>query len=114
MKRKWPCALLLLVLLSIPAVAYADDGGYQVNWWTIDGGSATSSSGDYALSGSLGQPDTALLTGGGFTLQGGYWSGAVALPYSCLLFPIYKNSPTLGAAFPVQSTGVPSQLKGAK
>jgi hypothetical protein len=48
--------------------------GLSVDWFTVDGGGGTSTGGAYSLSGTIGQTDAALLTGGNYTLQGGFWS----------------------------------------
>ncbi|MFZ5809450.1 MAG: hypothetical protein ACOY16_09250 [Chloroflexota bacterium] len=49
--------------------------GYDISWWTVDGGGGSSSGGGYSLSGTVGQPDAASSSGGGYTLAGGFWSG---------------------------------------
>ena len=50
--------------------------GYDLSWWTVDGGGATPSTGEgYRLSGTAGQPDAGVLEGGGYTLLGGFWRG---------------------------------------
>ena len=72
---------LLVVLLSLLAsVALAQTGGgYDLTWSTIDGGGATwSEGGGYALGGTVGQPDAGVLSGGGYTLAGGFWAGGAA------------------------------------
>ena len=55
--------------------------GYDLTWYTIDGGGGTSvgvgSPNPNILIGTMGQPDAGLLTGNGYTLVGGFWSGAV-------------------------------------
>lgn len=51
----------------------------SVDWSSVDGGGGTSAGGVYALSGTIGQPDASLTSGGLFTLQGGFWPG-VTLP----------------------------------
>jgi hypothetical protein len=80
------CALLMLtVLLALggkdvarPGVAAsaAMDGGYDLSWWSVDGGGHTfSGDGEYELSGTTGQPDAGLgRTTGGYRLRGGFWS----------------------------------------
>jgi len=50
----------------------ADD--FTLNWWTIDGGGVMrSTGGDFELSGTIGQPDAGSMSGGHFTLTGGFW-----------------------------------------
>ena len=67
--------LLALLLLLVPVLAYAQGGGFGLKWWTVDGGGGTGAGGAYALSGTLGQPDAGSMSGGGYTLVGGFWSG---------------------------------------
>jgi hypothetical protein len=47
--------------------------GFDLSWWTIDGGGGPMAGGGFALDGTLGQPDTSAASGGGFTLAGGFW-----------------------------------------
>lgn len=52
-------------------------GGYDLSWFTVDGGGSRMGNPGYTLNGTAGQPDaSAALTGGGYTLVGGFWSGA--------------------------------------
>ncbi len=53
---------------------------YQLDWWTVDSGGGSSHSGIYSMSGTIGHPDAGSLSGGEFTLAGGFWSGAVSVP----------------------------------
>ncbi|MBN8596117.1 MAG: DUF4082 domain-containing protein [Planctomycetes bacterium] len=55
---------------------------YDLSWHTIDCGGGTSTSGFFTLNGTSGQPDAGRLTGGTFTLVGGYWGAAGGAP-SC-------------------------------
>lgn len=48
-------------------------GSFEIPWFTIDGGEMTSTGGDFALSGTIGQPDVGELIGGDFALAGGFW-----------------------------------------
>jgi hypothetical protein len=72
--------LALVALLLLSSVARAQSGGgYDLSWNTVDGGGATwSEGGGYALGGTVGQPDAGVLSGGGYTLAGGFWGGAAA------------------------------------
>jgi hypothetical protein len=47
--------------------------GFDLSWWTIDGGGGAISGGGYTLDGTLGQPDASAMKGGGFALGGGFW-----------------------------------------
>jgi len=76
--RGWllPALLALVALLLLSAAALAPNG-YEMPWWTVDGGGGHSAGPGYALDGTLGQPDAgSSLSGGGYRLAGGFWSGA--------------------------------------
>jgi hypothetical protein len=78
MKRKWLLALFLLVIgVALLGVGSAFAlAGYTLDWWTVDGGGATfSTGGSYSLGGTIGQPDAGTSTGGSYTLDGGFWGG---------------------------------------
>jgi hypothetical protein len=72
--KKFLMILTLLVILfpvfSLPAQAQS----YAIPWWTVDGGGGTSSGGGYILSGTIGQPDAGVISGGDYNLTGGFWS----------------------------------------
>ncbi len=73
-------ALLLLLQASSqsasPAIAQSG-GSYDLTWNTIDGGGAMfSTGGAYSLGGTIGQPDAGTLSGGAYTLAGGFWNGS--------------------------------------
>jgi hypothetical protein len=64
--------------------------GYDLSWYTIDGGGAISTGGSYALGGSIGQPAVGVLSGGTYTLSGGFWSGTGS-NYRIYLPMVLKN-----------------------
>ncbi|MDY6877926.1 MAG: Ig-like domain-containing protein [Chloroflexota bacterium] len=71
-------ALLALSGLLVVAAALAQGGGYEIVCATVGGGT-TSAGGGYSLSGTSGQPDAgATLSGGEFSLRGGFWPGQEA------------------------------------
>ncbi len=74
MKRKWILSILLLMLATATFGVFnaSASTGYSLDWWTVDGG-GNSSGGDYALSGTLGQPDAGIASGGMYILNGGFW-----------------------------------------
>ncbi len=72
---------------QLPAMAHLPQQTYTVDWWTVDGGGATFSTGaGYSLGGTAGQPDAGVLAGGGYTLGGGFWKGG---PLAALWYSIY-------------------------
>ncbi len=70
-------ALTLVLILSQAQFGLAQTGGgYDLTWNSVDGGGVTfASGGGYELGATIGQPDAALATGGGYALSGGYWAG---------------------------------------
>ena len=71
--------LTLLGLFLLTTVALAHPGGYNITWWTVDGGGGTLSAGDYTLAGTIGQPDAGAMSGGSYVLYGGFWPGSTAV-----------------------------------
>ncbi len=74
---------VIAVLAAV--VGAGDDGGaagapeFDLSWHTIDGGGVMrSTGGDFELSGTIGQPDAGAMSGGNFTLTGGFWFEVVA------------------------------------
>ena len=52
---------------------------FAIDWFTIDGGGGTSTGGVYIVNGTIGQPDAGVMTGGNYSLTGGFWGVAVAI-----------------------------------
>ena len=78
--KKTTLLMAVAALLLATSLALALDG-YDLSWWTVDGGGATySTGGGYVLGGTAGQPDAGLMEGGGYSLAGGFWPGGVAAP----------------------------------
>lgn len=64
------------LLLAASTVLAQSGGGYDLSWSTVDSGGYTSSiGGDYSLAGTAGQVDAGLMSGGTYTLAGGFWPG---------------------------------------
>ena len=65
--------LLVLIGLLVPALAFAQT--YSIDWYQIAGGGGASSNGQYAVTGTIGQPEAGgAMSGGGYSLTGGFWS----------------------------------------
>jgi hypothetical protein len=71
MSAKQSCAIAVVSL----TVFAASGQNFAVNWFTIDGGGGDSGGGQYVLHGTIGQPDAGAMTGGGYFLAGGFWTG---------------------------------------
>jgi len=78
-------------LLALPAL-HAQS--YSIDWSTIDGGGGTSAGGVYSVSGTIGQPDAGKMSGGNYSIDGGFWglNAAVQTPGAPLL-TILPSSP---------------------
>ncbi len=72
--------LLLLVATLVQAQ-------FAIDWFTMDGGGGTSTGGVYSVSGTIGQPDAGKMSGGNFSIDGGFWGivAAVQTPGGPLL-----------------------------
>ena len=93
MRREWPswsfARLMMLglgvslgvcLVMLVAGIVLAQQGdeaphdGYDLSWWTVDGGGVAASSGPgYSLGGTIGQPDAGVLSGPGYVLSGGFW-----------------------------------------
>jgi hypothetical protein len=66
------CLILAGLLLALPTL-HAQS--YSVDWHKIAGGGGTSTNSQYAVSGTIGQPDASLaMSGGQYSVTGGFWS----------------------------------------
>ena len=66
----------IVALSATSLTLFAGGQAFDLTRSTIDGGGAmrsTSADGVLELSGTIGQPDAGVLSGGGFTLTGGFW-----------------------------------------
>ena len=78
------------IALFLAAAVHAQPQ-YSIDWHKIAGGGGTSTNGQYSLSGTIGQHDAGgPLTGGNFSLTGGFWTlyavqtaGAPLLTITC-------------------------------
>lgn len=65
----------LWAALGFVAVAFAASAqNFSIDWYTIDGGGGTSTGGIYSVTGTIGQPDAGIMSGGSYSLLGGFWS----------------------------------------
>jgi len=73
-------ALAVLGMSAVTGPSLAQSPVYTHTWRTVDGGGLTlSSSGppqSFRVSGTVGQPDAGILTGGIYLLVGGFWGGS--------------------------------------
>ncbi len=69
--------VIFVVAVALMAFCSTAKAQFSIDWYTIDGGGGTSAGGTFELSGTIGQPDAGPeMTGGTFSLTGGFWAGA--------------------------------------
>ena len=91
MKTRLLFLLLVLVIASalLIFVSASAQGGFSLDWWTVDGGGAVSSvGGDFGLGGTIGQPDAGVSSGGNYALSGGFWGGGETAASIDLFLPL--------------------------
>jgi len=67
----------------MPCSSFADS--YAIDWYKMAGGGGTSSNSQYTVSGTIGQTDASgVMTGGGYSLTGGFWSIIATVPSSAV------------------------------
>jgi len=78
MRRSTVISVVAVVMLTVSGWALAASGdGFDLSWFSIDGGGGESNGGGYVLIGTIGQPDVGGLSGGGYYLAGGFWPAQV-------------------------------------
>lgn len=70
----------LSVAVVLAAALPARTAEFDLFWFTLDGGGGYSAGGVFEVEGTIGQPDADVLTGGAFTLRGGFWPAATGAP----------------------------------
>jgi len=83
-------SLIVLMAVLVTSFAVAQSGGtFDLSWSTIDGGGGVSGGGDFALGGTIGQPDAGELSGGNFTLYSGFWQDDLIIeaPFHVIYLP---------------------------
>ena len=105
MKRLLPVFCFIILHSSFCLRAWAQS--YSIDWFTIDGGGGTSTGGVYSVSGTIGQPDAGKMSGGNFTVDGGFWGiiAAVQTPGSPSLSIARTTTNTVAVFWPSPSTG---------
>ncbi len=88
-QRSLAIAIPLLAALLAASTAWAAlSNGYDLSWWTVDGGRQSfSTGGDYTLGGTIGQPDAGVMSdsSGTYTLSRGFWGGTGPVQYAIYL-----------------------------
>ena len=96
--------LIPLFGLLIPAIGFAQS--YTIDWYKVSGGGGASTGSVYSISGTIGQQDAGgPLTGGSYSLTGGFWAlYAVQTPGAPLLTITYSSNQAI-VSWPSSVTG---------
>lgn len=100
-------ALVALTALGLPTIARSQE--YALEWFVVGSGGDTSTNElGHSLTGTIAQPDTSTLGGGGYLVQGGFWGvyGVIQSPDTPFLQLTDATSPIRlnwqGAGFVLQ------------
>jgi hypothetical protein len=96
--------LMLLASVLVHLSAHAQT--YSIDWYKVAGGGGTSTGGVFSVSGTAGQPDAGSMSGGNYSVAGGYWSivAAVQTPGAPLLTVTNAGNQVI-VSWPSPSTG---------
>ena len=98
--------LLLLAGSLLCGLQNISAQNFSIDWFTVDGGGGTSTDGVFAVSGTIGQPDAGTMSGGTYTLQGGFWSiVAAAQTAGAPLLTIIRSGSSVIVSWPSPSSG---------
>ena len=105
----------LTALAFLVAAATVLAQSYSIDWYSVDGGGGTSTGGVFSITGTIGQPDAGHMSGGNYTLDGGFWGivAAVQVPGSPLLSVALTSTNKVLVSWPYPSTGFGLQQNAA-
>lgn len=99
--------VLRVAALLFVAIAPSHAQNYSLDRHTIDGGGGTSTGGVFSVNGTIGQPDAGLMSGGAYSLAGGFWGilSAVQTPGAPLLTIRRVTANSVEVSWPSSSAG---------
>lgn len=104
--------LVLLVVGLMTQTVRAQGDGYHIDWWSADSGSGASRGAGYTLMGTSGQLDAgAAMTGGGYSLMGGFWAGLNPTPIPAII-PTVTPTPSATLTLDSDNDGIPDSIEG--
>ena len=98
--------VLLACIILHSAFCLRAWGQYTIDWSTVDGGGGTSTGGVFTVSGTIGQPDAGAMSGGDYSLTGGFWGiiAAVQTPGAPYLWVMRTETNTVCVWWAVSET----------
>jgi hypothetical protein len=102
--KRLPITILCLSALASASVGFAQS--YSLSWFKTAGGGGTCTNTQYSLSGTIGQADAGAMSGGPYSLSGGFWTlYAVQTPGAPKLSIATTSTNTVVVSWPSVSTG---------
>jgi hypothetical protein len=98
----WVKAAVGALLGLMASVTWAQ---YAIDWFTIDGGGGKSTGGVYTVIGTIGQPDAGSMTGGNFTVEGGFWGVAVIQTPGAPILSVARTNANVLVSWPAPAPG---------
>jgi hypothetical protein len=92
--RRASLSLACLIAGSLLGPIAARAQSYDISWYKIAGGGGASAGSNYTLSGTIGQVDAGVMSGGTYAISGGFWGiySVVQMPGSPLLTVTHSGS----------------------
>ena len=78
MQRGGAVLMALTILILSVSITHAQSGGVYEVWGNVGAG-GTVSGGAYQIAATIGQPEAGQISGGDYTLGGGFWGGGVVV-----------------------------------
>jgi hypothetical protein len=72
--KKKTIILFMTSLVILTLAPTTQDQPYAIDWWKVGGGGGNSAGGGFALSGTVGQLDAGRMSGGSYSVDGGFWA----------------------------------------
>jgi hypothetical protein len=99
MKRRIIFVTLVIIAFALVAlsgnttpVSAKPADAYTIDWYTIDGGGATfSTGGAFELGGTVGQHDAGAQSGGTFSLASGFWNALAETANTYIYLPFIRK-----------------------
>ena len=96
---------LLFCLLTSACCLRTTAQNYSIDWYKVAGGGGTSTGATYQVSGTIGQPDAGKLSGGNYTIDGGFWSIAAVQTPGAPLLSVEQLGSAVRVYWPLPATG---------
>jgi hypothetical protein len=106
MSRNFSVQQLLGMIGLLGACWQAQAQSYDISWHAIAGGGGSSTGGVYTVTGTIGQPAAGHLSGGNYSIDGGFWGllAVVQTPGAPLL-SLTIAKPNVVLSWPATATG---------